>query len=546
MGVKAVFKGLFGSSAMASAVAESNMNSVSVDELGAFSGVYGGKTFDGDKFAGGFGDTNFLVWDYWKLRTRSVEMFATNLYARGIIRRLVTNEIGAGLSLEAIPNAAILGKTEESLQEWADDVENRFQIWSENPIICDFKQQNTFGKIQQIARQTALIAGDVLVVNRFNKITNLPQIQLIDGSAVQSPLDVPRKGHTIQHGVETDRNGRQVAYWVLQKDGTIKRIPAFGEKSGRRLAWLYYGTDKLVDNVRGQPFLSLALQSIKEMDRFRDAEQRAAVINASLAMFVRKTEDKPSTLPLSNGAIRKDTIEKIDPDGTPRNFGITKQIAGMVIEELQVGEEPVSFDTRRPNVNFGIFEQQIIAVLAWGNEIPPEILTLSFNSNYSASKAALNEFKIYLDKTRKDFASQFLKPIYQSWLIQETLTGRISAAGLLEAWRNPLKYQEYGAWIEADFQGQIKPSLDLGKDVKTYGAAVDRGWMTNSRASKELFGTKFSSNVKRIKREKAESKVLIDEIPDSKVSASMDNEEIIAGVQEVVLEALDQLDTGQK
>jgi hypothetical protein len=46
---------------------------------------------DGSKFAGGFGVTELLLADYWTLRQRSSQLFEQNLYARGLIRRLVTN-----------------------------------------------------------------------------------------------------------------------------------------------------------------------------------------------------------------------------------------------------------------------------------------------------------------------------------------------------------------------------------------------------------------------------------------------------------------------
>src|SRR5262245_32647493 len=58
---------------------------------------------NGTKFPGGFGPTEVPIPDYWTLRQRSAALFETNLYARGIIGRLVGNEINVGLHLEATP-----------------------------------------------------------------------------------------------------------------------------------------------------------------------------------------------------------------------------------------------------------------------------------------------------------------------------------------------------------------------------------------------------------------------------------------------------------
>ncbi len=73
--------------------------------------------FDGDKFPGGFGPTQLFTADYWTLRERSSQLFTENLYARGLIRRLITNEINTGLTPEATPDEQIIGVAEDSLAD---------------------------------------------------------------------------------------------------------------------------------------------------------------------------------------------------------------------------------------------------------------------------------------------------------------------------------------------------------------------------------------------------------------------------------------------
>lgn len=496
----------------ASPVVDSGTSMVSVDQLDPF--AYSGQTsqapwqnsiFDGGKFSGGYGPTDLLQVDYWTLRQRSAELFTSNLYARGLIRRLITNEINTGLTPEAAPDEEVIGVEEDSLNNWTETVETRFGIWAKNPQLCDWKLKDTFGAIQRAARMEALISGDVLVVLRQSQKTKLPMVQLISGNKVQTPLASSnsnlRKGHKITHGVELDSADRIVAHWARQADGGTKRLPAFGEKSGRRISWLVYGTDKRLDDLRGQPLLSLVLQSLKEVDRYRDSTQRAAVINSILAMFIKKTQDKPGTLPVQGGAVRKDQAVVTDGDGTTRNFNIAQQIPGLVIEELQTGEEPVFNGGRGTDVNFGTFETAVIQAVAWANEIPPEILTLAFSNNYSASQAAINEFKIYLNKIWSDWGETFCSPVYVEWLLAETLLQKISAPSLLQSWRNPAQYDIFGAWISVDWYGSIKPSTDMLKQAKGSQLLVKEGWSTNAREARVTTGTKFSKNIKRLKRE---------------------------------------------
>lgn len=460
---------------------------------------------DGDKFPGGFGATKLFTTDYWTLRKRSEQLFKENLYARGLIRRLITNEINTGLTPEACPDELVIGVAEDSLNDWTEEVENRFLIWGKNPEQCDWKQQSSFGAIQRAARMEALISGDVLVVIRQNAQTGVPMVQLVSGAKVQTPIGSTTRladGHTIRHGVEFDPQGRAVAYWVKPDDGgDTMRIPAKGPRSGRRMAWLVYGTEKRLDDVRGEPLLALVLQSLKEIDRYRDSAQRKAVINSILAMFIKKTEDKPGSRPITGGAVRRGQVQTTDMDGSPRKFNIADQIPGLVIEELQTGEEPVLKGGEGTDTNFGTFEEAIIQAVAWANEVPPEILRLAFSNNYSASQAAINEFKIYLNKVWADYGETFCQPIYIEWLLSENLNGRISAPTLLDAWRDPQRQDEFGAWVSVDWYGSIKPSTDMKKQAQGSQILIGEGWSSNAREARTLTGTKFSKNIKRLKRE---------------------------------------------
>jgi len=467
---------------------------------------------DGEKFPGGFGNTDLLITDYWLLRKRSAQLFETNIYARGLVRRLVTNEINAGLHLEASPETSLLDLPEDGLTEWSEDVENRFRLWGKDARLCDATELMTFGQLQQQIRFEALVSGDVLVMLVQDKRTGLSRVRLIDGGTVRTPLNVGnglklKKGHDIQHGVELDPSKRQVAYWI-QKPGDrlgvpqFERLQAVGKRTGRRVAWLVYGnvTDKRMSEVRGKPLLTLVLQSAQELDKYKDSAQRKALTASFYAMFVKKTEDKPGTNPMRGGAVRKGTEIVVDSTGVERTFNVAETIPGVIIDELQHGEEPVAFNSQGTDEKLGDFEATIISSIAWGHGIPPEILTLSFNSNYSASQAAINEFKIQMNMVRASFGDDVLQPVYEDWLLSMTLQQKVVAAGLLEAWR-ARDYETVGAWVGSDWTGNIKPAVDMSKLVKGYLEQVAAGLMTRARAARELNGSKYSKNIQQLKLE---------------------------------------------
>lgn len=473
---------------------------------GGFGGFGSVKVQDGSKFPGGFGATELVQADYWTLRARSSQLYETNLYARGLVRRLVTNEITAGLHLECTPREKLLGRPEDSLADWAEDVETRFELWGEDTLLCDHMEQQTYGQLQVQARIESIVEGDVLVVLRQYAPTQLPRVQLIKGSDVMTPIlwNVKlRDGHRVLHGVELDALDRQVAYWIVQRDGTSKRLPAFGEKSGRRLAWLVYGTDKRLDDVRGKPLLSLVLQSLREIDRYRDSTQRKATINSMLAMFVRKHEKNLGSSPMLGGAVRKDQVVTTPAagGGALRRFNVAEMIPGLVLDELAWGEEPVAFPSHGTDEKFGSFEVAILQTIAWTFEIPPEILLLSFSSNYSASQAAINELKLYLNKSRWIWGTTFCQPIYQEWLVSMALVGKVAAPELISVWRDTSHRDQLAAWVSADWTGNIKPSMNPVDQAKAYDLMVASGACTRDRMAREMTGTKFSQNIKKLRLE---------------------------------------------
>lgn len=458
----------------------------------------------GEKFAGGLGPVEILYKDLWALRQRSADLFERNIYGRGIIRRLVTNVINSGLHLEATPEEAILGLEEGSLGDWTEGVENRFKLWADNAYQCDFNERLAFGAQQAEAYREALISGDVLVTLQQDPRTRIPRVRLISGNNVQTPYAAYSKvDANIVHGVELDPKGRHVAFWITQEDGTSKRLPAFGEKSGRQIAWLVYGTDKRIDDVRGTPMLGLILQGLKEIDRYRDAQLRKAVLNSMLAIWIEKGEPGMSSRPLTMGANVVEELNTVDNNGKDRKIRAGQFEPGIMLEELQVGEKPHTFQANQAVEGFGVFEEAVVHSFAWANEIPPEILTLSFSSNYSASQAAISEFKLFLTPTRIRFGDAFCTPVYEDWFLSQVYLNRIAADGFLEAYADVTKDDIYGAWISSDWSGHVKPAIDMLKTTRAYTEMVEQGFITRDQAAREINGTKFSKNVQKGIRESA-------------------------------------------
>ena len=270
---------------------------------------------------------------------------------------------------------------------------------------------------------------------------------------------------------------RQPREWV--------RVEAFGEKTGRRNVAHVMNRER-IGQVRGVPFLSPVIETIKQLGRYTDAEVLAAVINGIFTVFIEKDGG-------SDGRVLGESIpEDMQIDSEDEN---SIELGSGSIIDLAEGEKANMVNPGRPNPNFEPFVMAVIKQIGAALEIPYEILIMAFSSNYSASRAAILEFFEVIKMYRAWFVADFCQPIYEEWLSEAVAKGRIHAPGFFN---DPIIK---AAYCTAEWNGPGMRQLDPKKEVEAAELRVAGGFSTRQRETAELTGTDFYRNIKQRDRE---------------------------------------------
>ena len=407
------------------------------------------------------------------------------------VQRFAQFSVGLGLVLHAEPLKKFLKKkfNVNLADDFVEDVETLWDMWKSDTRVSHDKQSNLDSLAYQIKVNT-IISGDILIVKRV--INGNLEYQLIDGKNVFYVSNVnPKNNNRILNGVEIDTNREHVAYWVRKDNLEYERIPA-KDKKGRLIAWLAYADKNRVGSTRGLSPLGAIMQKLDQLDKYSENEVVASNTNAKFCATIEHDVNSSGQNPLQKGIPLKRlglAITQALPDElTALGEEIAKRMRNMtngIIMNLGMGQKLVSYDTKRPNVNYGAFLDSNAKYMFAALGLPFEVVLMVFQNNFSASRASLKMFEIILKVMRKHtLIDGFYSVVYRQWFEIEVLKANIDAPKYLEFRNNPEYYDN--AYTQARFIGPPIPHVDPKKEVDAVVEKLNNGLSTYESALEEL------------------------------------------------------------
>lgn len=441
-----------------------------------------------------------IIRDLPTLRARSRDQMRNAPLALGAVNTTVSHVVGTGLALTPAPSAALLGMTDDEASAWAENTKLLFDIWAESTD-CDLARKLNFYGIQDLGFRSVLESGDIFVLTPRVARTGAQEqlvLQLIEADRACNPnraADTP----TLVDGIEFDPDtGETIAvHFARQHPGETQATPntwerrlVRGPNTGRRNVLHIF---KLIrpGQVRGVPLIAPILEPLKQLASWTDNELNAAVTSSLFSVFVKMDPEAFDTL------FEEDAQEAI-VENAGRWSG--KMESGQAINLLP-GESIETSSPGRPNPEFDPFWSAIVRQIGMALDLPFEVLTMHFQSSYSAARAALlMAWKTF--KARRDMLATYLcQPTYELWLADEVAAGRISAPGFFAS---PVIR---AAWCKAIWTGDGPGSIDPVKEVDAAQKRVDMGISTKDSESILHDGIGWrAKHVQRVKEINAEKR----------------------------------------
>jgi len=420
------------------------------------------------------------------LRAKSRQLVRDAAFAKNARRIIQNNVIGTGIRLQSFVQTA-RGTLATRVN---DAVEAAWEVWccAEN---CHTGGTVHFHDLERLAVGQVFEAGEIFIqIHRsaFGKSKVPIALEIIEAERVldgfTQPTMGPQTGNTIRMGIEHDRFGRPIAYYVRDLHPGDPRTMAGTNEFIRRIPAEDMFHLRVVDRwpqTRGEPWLHAVAGKLGDMNGYSEAEIIAARGGAN---YLATIETPDSTESLG---------EKQD-DGS---YDISLEPG--TVERLNPGEKLTFVAPNRPNSALDPFMRFMLREVAAGAGVSYESLSRDYSqSNYSSTRLALLDDRDVWKTLQQWFIRSFRCRLHEEWMQAAVLSQAIPEIDIAQFVLNTDKY------AAAIFRPRGWSWIDPTKEVAAYKEAVKAGFTTVGAVIAQTSGGDDLEDVMRTRHDELE------------------------------------------
>lgn len=331
------------------------------------------------------------------LRDRARDLVRNNPYAAKALSELVGNQIGTGIIPRANTGKDALNKK----------IDAAFAEWSQQ---CDADGQFDFFGLQWQAARAVAESGECLARFRYRRTGDglaVPlQLQVLEPDFLDHNKTLSLDTGTIIQGVEFDKIGRRVAYWLFGNHPgalTLTNWQAgFISKPVPASSVLHLYKKDRPGQVRGVSWFAPVMLKMRDLDEYEDFELIRKKIEACFAGFVETPEVGSELTARATDPVTGEDIEYMEPG---------------IIKRLKPGEK-ISFGSPANTMGYKDYRTTQLGSIAAGLTLPYELLTGDMGMvNYSSFRGGMLGFRNTIEAYRwLVLVPQFIRPIWQAFI----------------------------------------------------------------------------------------------------------------------------------
>lgn len=400
-----------------------------------------------------------------KLRERCVEQYRGNTVAHSAIEGRVSNEVGTGIKrqprvrVDDQINKIQAGKINDQLKDVCDR-------WSRGGV--DKRRRLSLSAIQRLVCRTYATYGEAFILLGEKTVRGAIGLTLdvISPERVETPPEMiadPMVRMGIRYNAADDIVGYYVRY--AHPDATkrfkigYRFIPRFDATGQARMVHVF---DPIFpEQSRGIPWFATALNRMKDLDDFFEAELIAKEIEACLGIIFtggKNADPSPQEIAEGNASARRGNkrLEDLEPG---------------FIHYAQHGEDVKTVDPQRPGASFAPFIELSLRSIASALNFPYEILGRNFSRvTFSSGRLAMLDGWKGFAMRQQVLIEQFLEPVWSRIVQDAVFIGEMDGlVSLADYVARPWVY-ERNKWI-----GQGRGFIDPDKEVRAHVRANDGG-----------------------------------------------------------------------
>jgi lambda family phage portal protein len=404
--------------------------------------------------------SNSIDWDIRRslnvLRARSRDATINNPYGKKYMQMCQTHIVGPrGFTLQ-VKVKLNTGKPDKLAN---DAIESAFYKWAKKGN-CDVTGNLSFFDIQRLMVQALCRDGEFLARKIIDKNSEFPyQLQLLDIDRLDTEKNEELAGgNIIKMGVELNRYGKSVAYWIKENhpgDGVyyINNHSVYVRVPADEIIHLFIPDRP--EQTRGFPWTASGLERLKSIDAYQEAAIIAARVGA--AKMGHYTSPDGDAGPLAD--------EKTD-DGQ-----LMADAEAGVLQVLPPGYGFESFNPDYPHQMYADFVKTGMRDVSSGLGVAYNTLSNDLEGvNFSSIRTGVLEERDNWMTLQNWIIESFLDGLYSEWLLWALVKGSIKLPSGAS-----LPSSGYDRFNVAIWQGRRWQWVDPTKDVEANVTAINNG-----------------------------------------------------------------------